>query len=154
MLEFTWLGTDVRGHEQRGTCAAAGLAEAAAQLRAKGLTPLSIDRVDAETASGLRVTADSFALFNRNLAEMTGIGMALPAAVREISSSLRRSRFKTALQPVESALREGQPLEEAMAAAPASFPLYYRRMVQAGGAPRQPPPGLSATATRSRPPSA
>src|SRR5438128_4191295 len=107
MANYSWQGTDPRGRGQRGECAALGLAEAAGQLRARGFTPLSMERLDADPAPRFSVTADAFTLFNRNLAEMTAIGLPLPRAVREIAAGLRGGRFKRGLKQVEAALREG-----------------------------------------------
>ena len=134
MSRYAWQATDGRGRFHRGECAAPGLAEAAADLRSRGMSPLSLDRLDPEPVPPLSPAADSFTLFNRNLAEMTAIGLPLPRAIREISSGLRRGRFRRGLERVEAALREGRPLEEAVAQAPGVFPPYYRAMVQAGTA--------------------
>jgi type II secretory pathway component PulF len=146
MATYSWSGTDARGREQRGECAAPGLADAAAELRARGLSPLSMERVDADPAPPLSVTADAFTLFNRNLAEMTAIGMPLPRAIREIASGLRGGRFKRGLEQVEAALREGRTLDEAVASAPGVFPPYYECMLKAGGASGNLPAMLSAVA--------
>jgi len=78
--------------------------------------------------------ADSFTLFNRNLAEMTAVGLPLSKAIREISSGLRRGRFRRGLEQVEASLREGKPFEEAVTQAPGIFPSYYQAMVKAGTA--------------------
>jgi type IV pilus assembly protein PilC len=131
---------------QRGECAAPGLVEAADQLRARGLAPLSLDRIDPEPLTGLPATADAFTLFNRNLAEMTSIGLPLPRAIQEISSGLRRGRFKRGLEQVEASLREGRPLDEAVEQAPGIFPPYYRCMLKAGAASGNLPGVLSAVA--------
>lgn len=132
MGRYTWHATDERGRAQRGECTAPGLAEAADQVRAKGLAPLSLDRLDPESLLQPSTTADAFTLFNRNLAQMTAVGLPLQQAVREIASGLRRGKFRRGLEQVEASLREGKPLEEALGEVKGVFPPYYRWMVQAG----------------------
>jgi type II secretory pathway component PulF len=146
MVNFAWRGTDVRGREQRGECAAEGLVDAAARLRAKGLAPISVERLGGDPAAQFSVTADAFTTFNRNLAEMTSIGLPLARAVGEISSGMRRGRFRNALQQVEAELREGRSLDEAVERVPGVFPPYYRWMLRAGAASGNLPAVLSAVA--------
>jgi general secretion pathway protein F len=146
MVNFAWRGTDVRGREQRGECAADGLVDAAARLRARGLAPISVERLGADPAPQFSVTADAFTTFNRNLAEMTSIGLPLARAVGEISAGMRRGRFRNALLEVEAALREGRSLDEAVEQVPGVFPPYYRWMLRAGAASGNLPAVLSAVA--------
>lgn len=134
MATYRWRGTDPRGHAKIGELDAASLEQAAAALRSRGMAPLALDRVEVEPPSKPSVDADAFTLFNRNLSEMTAVGLPLPRAVGELASGLRRGRFKAALTRVEGALREGRSLDEAVAAEPASFPPYYRWMLKAGAA--------------------
>jgi type II secretory pathway component PulF len=146
MGRFTWQGTDARGRLQRGECSAEALSEAATQLRARGLAPVSVDRVDEGAAVRSTVTSDAFTLFNRNLAEMTAIGLPLPRAIHEIASGLKRGRWKQGLEGVERALHEGKPLDEAIAGVDGLFPSYYRWMLKAAAASGNLPAVLSAVA--------
>ncbi|HLY72969.1 MAG TPA: type II secretion system F family protein [Planctomycetota bacterium] len=132
MATYSWKGTDPRGRSTKGDVAASSLAEAAAGLRARGLCPLILERSDAEFPVRPTVSADAFTMFNRNLSEMTAVGLPLPRAVREFAAGLRGGRFKAALDRVEAALREGKALDEAVAEDPAIFPPYYRWMLKAG----------------------
>ncbi len=146
MNSYSWHGTDDRGRVQRGECSAAGLVEAAEQLRARGLAPFSLSRVGEEASAPISPAADAFTLFNRSLSEMTAVGLPLPRAIREISSALRRGRFRRGLEQVEAAVREGKPIEEAVAAAPGIFPAYYESMLRAGAASGNLPGVLAAVA--------
>jgi type IV pilus assembly protein PilC len=146
MVSFHWRGTDARGREQRGECSAGGLVDAAAQVRARGLAPIAVERLDPEPMASFSVTADAFTTFNRTLAEMTSLGVPLARAVGEIASGLRGGRFKNALATVEAALREGRTLDEAVAAVPGVFPPYYQWMLRAGSASGNLPAVLSAVA--------
>jgi type II secretory pathway component PulF len=146
MTDYSWQGTDERGRRQQGRCDAAGPAEAAAELRARGLAPLSMQRSDAASPVRFSVTADAFTLFNRNLADMTAIGLPLPDAIREAAAGMRQGKFKRALDQVETALREGKTLDQAVAGVPGAFPAYYESMLKAGGASGNLPAILSAVA--------
>src|SRR6266849_6774482 len=132
MGTYTWKGTDPRGRLTKGEVAAPSLSEAASDLRARGLSPLTLERSDAESPIRPSVTADAFTLFNQNLAEMTAVGLPLPRAIREIASGLRTGRFKRSLDRIEAGLREGKTLDEAVAGESSVFPPYYRWMLRAG----------------------
>ena len=146
MADYSWRGTDERGREQRGRCEAAGPAQAAALLRARGLAPLSMERSGDDPAPQFSVTADAFTLFNRNLAEMTAVGLPLPQAIREVAAGLRGGRFKRGLEQIEAALGEGKTLDQAVAELPGVFPPYYESMLKAGAASGNLPAMLSAVA--------
>lgn len=146
MTTFAWQGTDDRGRRQRGACEASDLADAVAQLRSRGLSPLSMERAGVDAAPPFSVTADTFTIFNRSLAEMTSIGLPLPQAVREIAAGLRGGRFKQGLGRIEAALREGKTLDQAVEEAPRMFPPYYRCMLKAGAASGNLPAMLTAVA--------
>ncbi len=134
MPSFAYWGTDEKGTEHRGQVDAAGLVEASAQLRARGILPSSLERVDREGPAEMMEEADAFAFFNRSLAEMTQLGFPLARAVGEVSKGLRRGKFKADLDRVQACLGEGKSLDEAVAGAGDSFPRYYRWMLKAGAA--------------------
>ena len=146
MARFAWHGTDERGRAKRGECAAPGPIAAAAELRARGMAPLSMDRVDFDPLPRGLTTADAFTQFNRNLAEMTSIGLPLPEAIREIASGFRQGRFRRGLEQIEAALREGKSLDAAVGDVQDVFPPHYRWMVKAGIAAGNLPAVLSAVA--------
>lgn len=146
MARFAWRGTDERGRARRGECDGAGLAAAAAELRARGLAPLSMARLDPEAFPPVSEAADAFTQFNRNLAEMISIGLPLPRAVREIASALRRGRFRRGLEQIEAALREGKTLDAAVGEVEGIFPTYYRWILKAGAASGNLPAVLTAVA--------
>lgn len=146
MTIFAWQGTDERGRRQSGACDASDLADAVAQLRSRGLSPLSMERADRDAVPPFLTTADAFTLFNRNLAEMTSIGLPLPQAVREIAAGLRGGRFKQGLEKVGAALGEGKTLDQAVEEAPGLFPASYRSMLKAGAASGNLPAMLTAVA--------
>ncbi len=146
MPRFSWRGTDDQGGERRGELEAAGVIEASAELRAQGILTLALERADPKEEERPLGGLDAFAFFNRSLAEMTRLGFPLPRAVREISSGLRRGRFRAALEGVEAALREGKTLDEAVAARPDDFPPHYRFMLKAGAAAGNLPAVLAAVA--------
>lgn len=132
MPRFRYRGTDEQGALHRGEIEAAGVVEAAAELRAKGVLALDLERADAAEAAPPLRDVDAFVFFNQGLAEMSRLGFPLPRAVKEISSGLRRGRFKRSLERLEAALREGKSLHDAVAAQEGEFPAHYRFMLKAG----------------------
>src|SRR5882672_8182414 len=146
MANYSWTGTDQRGRSTQGRLDAASLGEAASGVRARGVSPLSVERSDIELPVRSGVTADAFTLFNQSLADMTAVGLPLPRAIREIAAGLRGGRFKQALERIDAALREGRSFDEAVAAEGSMFPPYYRWMLQAGATSGNLPAMLSAVA--------
>lgn len=133
MPKFVYEGADARGEPRRGELEAADLPEASARVRSEGVEPHEMTRMDSTPDPPALGDVDAFVFFNRSLAEMARIGFPLPEAVREISSGMRRDRFRAGLERVEAALREGKSLHEAVGLA-ADFPPYYRAMLEAGEA--------------------
>ena len=80
MAAFVYSAINAKGMEFDGTIAAADLAGAMEQLRAKGLLPQRIDRVDDERASASAgafkyVKPKSLQIFSRQFATMIEAGM-------------------------------------------------------------------------------
>lgn len=149
MLLFRYRGTDDQGGLHRGELKAAGVVEAAEQLRGRGIHALDLERADAPEAPPPLADVDAFVFFNQGLAEMSRLGFPLPRAVREISGGLRRGRFKRSLERLEASLREGKSLHDAVAAQGSDFPAHYRFMLRAGAAAGNLPAVLSAVARNS-----
>jgi type II secretory pathway component PulF len=143
---FRYRGTDEQGRLQQGELEAPGLVEASAELRAKGVFSLDLERADAPEAAAPLRDVDAFVFFNQGLAEMSRLGFPLPRAVREISGGMRRGRFRTSLERLEASLREGKSLHEAVAAQGSEFPPHYRFMLQAGTSSGNLPAVLTAVA--------
>jgi type II secretory pathway component PulF len=109
------------------------------------MAPLSMARLDPEEFL-VSPAADGFTQFNRNLAEMTSVGIPLPRAIREIAAGLRRGRFRRGLERIDAALRDGKTLDAAVGEVEGLFPPYYRWILKAGAASGNLPAVLSAVA--------
>jgi general secretion pathway protein F len=132
VARFAWKGSDERGDARSGELEAAGVLEAADALRAQGMSVTVLERAEPAAAAPPLRDLDAFVFFNESLARLTGMGMALPRAVHEIASGLRRGRFRDSLDRLEGRLKEGKSLEEAAGELEGDFPPYYRWMVRAG----------------------
>ncbi len=146
MPHYSYAGTDERGAAASGELEAVGLIEAAELLRARGVWASRLERRSPGPQAEPLAGGDAFSYFNRSLAELAGLGIPLPRAVREIAAGLRRGRFRKALEGVEARLREGVSLEEAIRERPGDFPSYYASMIRAGAESGRLPAVLSAVA--------
>jgi type II secretory pathway component PulF len=73
---------------------------------------------------------DEFAFFNQQLAAMLRDGMPLEGALRQLCESMRRGTFRTELERLETDLKNGTPINAALAAR--KLPEFYVRMVNIG----------------------
>lgn len=142
-MKFRYDAVDEAGDRHSGEHEAEGLFQAAEQLRGKGWSVLTLELVELPSPAPVE-GMDAFVFFNRSLADLTRIGMPLTAAVRQIASGLEKGRFRSSLDRVESALKEGRPLDQAFQEG--DFPETYRWLVRAGLRSGRLPAVLSAVA--------
>jgi len=142
-MKFRYDAVDEAGERHSGEHEADGLFQAAEQLRGQGWSVLALEPVELPPPAPVE-GMDVFVFFNRSLADLTRIGMPLTAAVRQIASGLAKGRFRSSLDRVESALKEGRPLDQAFESA--DFPETYRWLVRAGLRSGRLPAVLSAVA--------
>lgn len=73
---------------------------------------------------------EQLAFTNQQLAGMLRSGIPLEGALRQLCVHMRRGRFRTELEALESDLAQGVPLKQALAAR--QLPEFYIKMVQLG----------------------
>lgn len=73
---------------------------------------------------------DEFAFFNQQLAAMLRDGIPLEGALRELCENMRRGPLRTEYEQLEADLKNGTPLNDALAAR--KFPEFYAQMVRIG----------------------
>lgn len=73
---------------------------------------------------------EEFAFFNQQLAGMLKSGIPLEGALHQLSSTMQRGKLRDEMTRLEADLREGVPLEKALAAR--KLPSTYIAMLQAG----------------------
>src|SRR5262245_34636156 len=113
MTRFAYHAADDTGAVVQGDVDAATLADASAQLRARGILVFSLSPAEPPPDAAPLKDLDAFTMFNRGLGDMLRSGIALPEGIREIASGLGRGRFRAGLERTEARLREGRPLHEA-----------------------------------------
>jgi general secretion pathway protein F len=154
MPEFAWRAADASGKVTEGRLALASAAAVLKQLRAQGLTPLSID--DAATAgvsaaAGSPGTAGTFMpaksraakgpvkaadvlVLTSELAIMLRAGLALDNALRVLIDMSHKPSMAALLQGILDAVKGGTPLSRALAQHQKLFGDFYINMVRSGEA--------------------
>jgi type II secretory pathway component PulF len=73
---------------------------------------------------------DEFAFLNQQLAGMLKSGIPLEAALRQVCAGMRRQRWRTELERLQTDLSQGVPLDQALEAR--KLPDLYKQMVKVG----------------------
>lgn len=73
---------------------------------------------------------DEFAFFNQQLAAMLREGIPLEGALRQLSENMRQGSLRTEIELLETDLRNGVPLQQALAAR--KLPEFYVQTLQVG----------------------
>lgn len=144
MPQYCYRAVNSRGAGQRGVVEAPSPDQAAAQLRASGLFPISLDPAE-EGRSGAsgrwidgrfpgRVSRRDLAVFTRQLATLLRAGMPLVRALEVLARQERRPASRRMMRDLAERLHAGGSLSEAMAAQPGTFAPMYIGMVRAGEA--------------------
>ncbi len=151
MAEFIWRATERSGRSQQGRIDAANAAQAAIQLRARGLVPLSIEPAAgvAPAAGETRPLPRRWSLSLRRDASITGkdilsittelsimlrAGLPLAYALRLLLEMGHKPALRALLQEVLDDVKGGAPLSRALARHGDQFSEFYVSMVRAGEA--------------------
>jgi type IV pilus assembly protein PilC len=139
MAAFAYNAINAKGMEFDGTLAASDLAAAIEQLRAKGLLPQRIDRVDdadASASSGMfkKVKPKSLQIFSRQFATMIDAGMNVVASLVILEQQTSDAVLAAVISELREDVEGGLLLSEAMARHPKVFSSLFIAMVEAGEA--------------------
>ncbi|WP_221028921.1 type II secretion system F family protein [Actomonas aquatica] len=157
MPSYTYIAIDANtGKERRGSCVAASVAAASADLKSQGLFPTDVIAAAATAATesaeagasrgagaklskGLRKPrgasgAKARTLFTRQLATMLKAGMPLLRAIEVLERQQRPGPLRTAVSEVAETIRGGGTLSDGLARHPKLFNRLYLNMVRAGEA--------------------
>ncbi len=136
MPTFEYLALDDNGHRHRGRLEGDSLRQIRDRLRARGLTPLSLDEngvTRRQRGGGTgRIGAGELALLTRQLATLLQSGLPLDEALQALADQAETGRLQGLLSGLRDQIREGRSLSEAMSAAPRVFDALTRAMVAAG----------------------
>jgi general secretion pathway protein F len=134
MPAFEYSALDAEGRRARGVLQADTARAARAQLRERGLNPLSVDEARAGTGpGGRRLGAAERALMLRQLATLVGSGLPIDESLAALAEG-SAGRLRSQVMALRARVLEGSTLAAAMAEFPGSFPALYRSSVAAGEA--------------------
>lgn len=140
MPAFRYEAADAAGKTDRGVIEADSPRQARTQLRARGLTPLTVDPL---AGAGLaprsgrqlfarRLSTQEQALFTRQLASLIVAGLPLDEALGALADQAERAYVHELLAGIRAEVMGGSSLSVALAQHPRDFPDIYRALVSAG----------------------
>ena len=140
MAAFEYQALDLRGRTIKGVIEGDAERQVRSALRDKGLTPLQVDVIAAETAVktlGRRswrrgISSADLALLTRQFATLVGAGMTIEECLTALIEQTESTRARTVLAGVRGRVLEGQSLARGIEAFPQAFPDIYRHLVEAG----------------------
>lgn len=148
MAEFSYRAADSRGLFAEGRIEAADAGAATTQLRARGLTPVSLQQLDAVAAAvpaavpgGRRRAGRAGALrhadihsFTSELAVMLRAGLPLDRSLRVLASMAEKPALAELLADILRAVKGGQAFSQALQPHQRHFGDFYLSMVRSGEA--------------------
>ncbi len=137
MGAYEYSALDERGHRKRGVLQGDTARQIRQLLRDRGLSPLAVEPVGESAgfaAFGFRrgLSTAEAALILRQLASLTGAGIALEEALATVAEQAERTAAKRILVALRARVMEGHSLSHAMAEFPRAFPNLVRATVAAG----------------------
>ena len=140
MPAFRYEAADATGRTDRGVIEADSPKQARTQLRARGLTPISVDPL---AGAGLakrgsqgmfvrRLSTQEQALFTRQLASLIVSGLPLDEALGALADQAERQYVHELLAGIRAEVTGGSSLSVALSQHPKDFPDIYRALVSAG----------------------
>lgn len=140
MPAYRYEAVDAAGKTDRGVLEADSPKQARAQLRTRGLTPLTVDvlgsagpaRRGGNPAFQRRLSSQELALFTRQLASLVVAGLPLDEALQALADQAERQYLHELLASVRAEVMGGSALSVALAQHPRDFPDIYRALVSAG----------------------
>jgi general secretion pathway protein F len=135
MPAFEYSALDASGRRSRGVLQADTARAARAQLRERGLNPLSVDEATSSPAAGgaRSLRSSQRALLMRQLATLVASGLPIDESLAALAEG-SEGRLRTQVMALRARVLEGSALAAAMAEYPGSFPALYRASVAAGEA--------------------
>ncbi len=141
MSTFVYKVRDVRGVPARGELEADSRANAASDLRSKGLTVVEIsEKKKAGISLGKalgdmqRIKSKDVTVFSRQFATMIDSGLALLRALYILEGQTENKKLKTVIGDVRGKVEEGTSLSDALEKHPNVFSRLYVSMTRAGEA--------------------
>lgn len=144
MPHFSYEGRNREGAKVSGVVEADGRSQAASQLLADGITPITIQAAvqakqkDGEGPKQIRikflekVKIDELIMFSRQMHSLTKAGVPLTRAMRGLAGSLRNPVLQEAVNALSDDLDKGNTLSSAMSKHPKIFNDLYTSIIHVG----------------------
>jgi general secretion pathway protein F len=140
MPAYRYEAADAAGRADRGVIEADSPKQARSQLRARGLTPITVDPLagaglakrSGSSAFVRRLSTQEQALFTRQLASLIVSGLPLDEALGALADQAERQYVHELLAGIRAEVMGGSSLSVALAQNPKDFPDIYRALVSAG----------------------
>lgn len=137
---FDYAGYDAAGRRVAGTIDGAGRKAVAQALRERGIFPTLLQASNAAGAAGVkrllryrqRVAVAELAAATRQLATLIHAGLPLDEGLATVAEQVENPRLHRTLTGIREAVRQGETLHAALAAAPEIFPHIYVSIVHVG----------------------
>lgn len=138
MAGYRFDAVDAAGRRASGVLEADGPRQARAQLRERGLVPVSVETLAEAGAEatgrrrGQRLSSTDLALVTRQLATLLGAGLTIEETLSTCIEQSESAAAQRVLAGVRGEVRAGASLARALAGWPGVFSELYRTMVAAG----------------------
>lgn len=150
MAAFDYVAIDTGGKQRKGTLEGDSARQVRAQLREKGMTPISVDETvqkgskrgkGAKDASGLgadgktsnyRINTLDLAIITRQLATLIQAGLPIEEALRAIARQVEKAKSQAMMLAIRSRVVEGFSLAKSLELYPRTFSELFRATVAAG----------------------
>jgi general secretion pathway protein F len=134
MEAFRYQALDTTGRPVSGVLQADSPREARTQLRAQGLLPASIDRVDqrARLPWARGISANELSLLTRQMATLLAAGLTMEQALAALVDEAEAPLTREVLAGVKAEIMSGASLARALGGYARSFPEFYRALVEGG----------------------
>lgn len=140
MPYFRYISKDTNGKIISGKMKANNKEQAGALLKAKGLTPVSFEKMKGGFIASLmgdprpHIKSEALGIFTRQLSTMISAGIPLLESLEILTEQADDAGFKLAMQKALEKLRSGSDLSEALSDYPKVFTRIYISMIKAGEA--------------------
>jgi type IV pilus assembly protein PilC len=138
MAAFAYSAINALGAESAGQITAPDASAARELLRQKGLRPVTLSEVGAESAGGARkhkkVKARSLQVFSRQFATMIDAGLSVVSSLVILEKQTDDQALAGIVREVRSDVESGMLLSQAMGRHPKVFDRLYVSMIEAGEA--------------------
>ncbi len=140
MPAFRYEAVDATGSASKGVLQADSPRAARSDLRARGLLPVMLEAIAADTAAGARrafsfgerLSTVELALFTRQLASLLEANLPLEQAFDALMEQAERSYLRDLIAAIRAEVMSGSSLSDALARHPRDFADIYRALVASG----------------------